>query len=189
MAILTVSRRLASESFFFASSSPSSIRFASSISSSELNNGILPISFKYIRTGSSVPTPSSRSIASRSTSSSSSEKSISLSKSSAAISSVAARRTSIFLRSRYVYTNSSSSGVRVSPAKKSFTSLKSSVLFLLRPISTNFVKRSFNTSFSMCIVLSVNNSHTVSMYAQVRLSFIHAIGFLLKHQTATCAIP
>ena len=187
--MLTTKRRFASIRRSFADSSPCAFLFANSISSSAVKSGTVPISFKYIRTGSSVPTPSSKSIESRSTSSSSSEKSISLSKSSAAISSVAARRTSIFLRSRYVYTNSSSSGVKVSPAKKSFTSLKSSVLFLLRPISTNFAKRSFNTSFSMCIVLSVNNSHTVSMYAQVRLSFIHAIGFLLKHQTATRAIP
>ncbi len=56
--MLTTSLKLASASLFFALSSPSSICFASSISSSAFSNGTFPISFKYIRTGSSRPMPS-----------------------------------------------------------------------------------------------------------------------------------
>ena len=58
--MLTTSLRLASASFFFASSSPSSILLASSVSSSALKRGTLPISFRYIRTGSSIFMPSGR---------------------------------------------------------------------------------------------------------------------------------
>ena len=57
-AIETTSLRFASASAFFASSSPFSIRFASSISSSAVRRGTLPISLRYIRTGSSMLTPS-----------------------------------------------------------------------------------------------------------------------------------
>src|SRR2546426_372847 len=57
-AMLTTRRRLASIRRRFASSSPRSIRLASLISSAELSSGTLPISLRYIRTGSSMLTPS-----------------------------------------------------------------------------------------------------------------------------------
>ena len=46
LAMLTTNRRFASERRFFASSSPFEIRIARSISSSGVNKGTLPISFK-----------------------------------------------------------------------------------------------------------------------------------------------
>ena len=57
LAMLTTSLRLASQSFFFASSSPFSIFLASSISSSAESRGTLPISLRYILTGSSTVIP------------------------------------------------------------------------------------------------------------------------------------
>ena len=56
--MLTTRRRFASASFFLASISPCSIRCAKSTSSSAVKSGTFPISFKYIRTGSSMLTPS-----------------------------------------------------------------------------------------------------------------------------------
>ena len=53
-AMLTTSLRFDSQSFFLASSSPCSILMASSRSSSAVSRGTLPISLKYILTGSSV---------------------------------------------------------------------------------------------------------------------------------------
>ena len=68
------SRRPFSTLIFSIATAPSSIFWASSISSSAERRGTLPISLRYIRTGSSTLTPSGteRSIFSTSTSSSSS---------------------------------------------------------------------------------------------------------------------
>ena len=57
-AILTTNLRLDSASFCFAASSPANTFFASSSSSSYDKSGILPISLKYILTGSSILMPS-----------------------------------------------------------------------------------------------------------------------------------
>ena len=57
-AILTTNLKFDSASFFLASSSPARTPFASSISCSYVKSGILPISLKYILTGSSTLTPS-----------------------------------------------------------------------------------------------------------------------------------
>ena len=58
MAILTTSLRFDSANFCFASSSSSNIFLASSNSSSNVKSGILPISLRYILTGSSTLIPS-----------------------------------------------------------------------------------------------------------------------------------
>ena len=123
LAILTTRRRLASASLFLALSSPSDILLARSISSSALKRGTFPISFKYIRTGSSILIPSGtdRSIFSISTSSSSSARirsSISASRSS----SLPIRSTSIFIASRYSYTFSICSGDNSRSDRKSLIS-------------------------------------------------------------------
>ena len=60
---------MASARRFFAASSPSSIRLASSISSSGVKRSTLPISFRYIRTGSSMASPSASAEVSTSSSS------------------------------------------------------------------------------------------------------------------------
>ena len=57
LAILTTKRKFASANRDLAISSPCSILFASSISSWALKRLTLPISFKYIRTGSLILTP------------------------------------------------------------------------------------------------------------------------------------
>ena len=97
LAILTTRRRLASASLFLAFWSPFSILFASSISSSADRSGTLPISFKYILTGSSMLTPSGidKSIFSMSISSSSPRRI-----GSSSISSSVVRIISILLASR-----------------------------------------------------------------------------------------
>ena len=84
--------------FSFATA-PSSIFWARSISSSALSSGTFPISFKYIRTGSSIETPSGteRSIFSTSISSSSS---FNRSSSSTSSSSSVILKTSILFASR-----------------------------------------------------------------------------------------
>ena len=100
--VLTTRRRFASASLFLAASSPSSIRFASSISSSVDKSGTFPISLRYIRTGSSRLTPSGteRSIFSISISSSSSRFSSENRSSSISRSSAEIRSTSTWLASR-----------------------------------------------------------------------------------------
>ena len=65
----TTRRRLASARRFLAFSSPSSIRLASSISSSGDSRSTLPISFRYIRTGSSMARPSAKTVSSGTSSS------------------------------------------------------------------------------------------------------------------------
>ena len=70
----------------FASSSPRSIRLASLISSAELSRGTFPISLRYIRTGSSMLTPSSGSRGASDSSSSSARFSASLGSSTTLIS-------------------------------------------------------------------------------------------------------
>ena len=59
-AMLTTSLRLASHKRCLASSSPASILLARLISSSAVSKATLPISFKYIRTGSSTAMPFGR---------------------------------------------------------------------------------------------------------------------------------
>ena len=54
LAMLTTRRRLASESLFLAAISPFAILFANSVSSSDERRGTLPISLRYILTGSSI---------------------------------------------------------------------------------------------------------------------------------------
>ena len=119
--MLTTRRRFASASSFFASSSPSSMRCASSISRSALRSGTLPISFKYIRTGSSTLTPSGteRSIFSTSTSSSSD---MIASKSTSSSSSELIRNTSMLFASRYSKTLSICSVDKSISRKKSLIS-------------------------------------------------------------------
>src|SRR3990170_3010952 len=58
LAILTTRRRLASMSRRLASSSPFSIRWARSTSCSGVSRATLPISLRYMRTGSSMEIPS-----------------------------------------------------------------------------------------------------------------------------------
>ena len=120
-AMLTTSLRFASASLFLALSSPSAIRFARSTSSSAVRSGTLPISFRYILTGSSMLTPSGtdRSIFSTSTSSSSE---ITISESSISSSSELIRSTSIFCPSRYSNTFSICSESRSISWKKSLIS-------------------------------------------------------------------
>ena len=72
LAIETTKRRLASINLCLAYSSPSCFFMARAYSSSAVRRGTVPISFRYILTGSSVPIPSRRSTASRSISSPSS---------------------------------------------------------------------------------------------------------------------
>ena len=56
--MLTTRRRFASARRFCASSSPASMRLASATSSSAVSRGTRPISLRYMRTGSSMLTPS-----------------------------------------------------------------------------------------------------------------------------------
>ena len=149
-AILTTSLKLASAKRFFASSSPSAILFASSISSSALKRGTFPISFKYIRTGSSILMPSGteRSIFSTSTSSSSV---ITISISSSASSSALIRSTSIPLASRYSKILSICSASSSMSEKKSLISCNSKILFFFFPRATS----SFNFSPNFAMFSSI----------------------------------
>ena len=125
--------------FSFATA-PASMFFASSISSSALKRGTLPISFKYIRTGSSMDTPSGteRSIFSTSISSSSSTSSkISSSESSSVI-----RSTSILFASRKSRILSNCSASNCMSAKKSLISWYSNMFF--------FFLAKANRSFNFC---------------------------------------
>ena len=124
--MLTTRRRLVSASRFFASSSPASIRLANSISSSGDNREIFPISFRYMRTGSStlMPSGTENSICSRSMSSSNSS-----SGSSSISSSFPIRRISILFASRKSKITSHFSESRLSPEKKSRISCSSRTLF------------------------------------------------------------
>ena len=142
--MLTTRRRFASASSFFASSSPSSILCASSISLSALKSGTFPISFKYILTGSSMLTPSGtdRSIFSISTSSASSAMITSMSTSRS--SSLLIRNTSILLASRYSNTFSICSASSSISAKKSLISWISSILFFFFPCATSSLSLSVN---------------------------------------------
>ena len=155
-AILTTRRRFDSASFFFASSSPSSIFFASSISSSGESSGTFPISFKYIRTGSSTPIPSGtdRSICSTSISSSGSASSSSENRSGSISSSFDIFKTSTCFLSRKSYMRSSFSGVSSSPAKASRTSVSSRTFFLLFASSRSFDNFSSNVSVFSSIIPS-----------------------------------
>ena len=140
LAMLTTRRRLASVSCFFASSSPASTRFASSTSCSVVSSGTFPISFRYIRTGSSVLTPSSTSTSSMiSTSSSSSRMISSLSRirSSALSTPTSAFTISIFCFSRYSSTRSILSSVSSSPLKASLISPYCKTFFFVFAKSTS----------------------------------------------------
>ena len=151
--MLTTRRRLASARRFLASSSPCSIRFASSISSSAVRRLTLPISLRYIRTGSSMLTPSGteRSILSSSISSSSSSLSSSASSSSIRLSSLPEiRSTSTPLASRKSYTFSICSTSRGWSLKKSLISWYSSTFFFF------FASSRSSTSFSLNLPIFIS---------------------------------
>ena len=121
--------------FSFATA-PASMFFASSISSSALKRGTLPISFKYIRTGSSMDTPSGTERSIFSTSISTSSK-ISSSESSSVI-----RSTSILFASRKSRILSNCSASNCMSAKKSLISWYSNMFF--------FFLAKANRSFNFC---------------------------------------
>ena len=155
--MLTTSRRFASVSFFFAASSPSSTLFASSISSSVLRSGTLPISFKYMRTGSSVLTPSSTSTSSMISTSSSSLRMISSSSprsrsSSFPLSSMPEFTTSMLDFSRYSRIWSILSSVSSKPRNASLISLYSRTFFLVFASSTSPFRALINCS---CCIPSI----------------------------------
>ena len=130
LAMLTTSLKFASQSILFASSSPFSILFASSISSSAVKRGTLPISLRYILTGSSTAIPfgkdasisiSPASSTTRSTSSASASASASrsiISKSSGSISEI----TSTPIEVRLSYISSICSLSKSALSRKSATS-------------------------------------------------------------------
>ena len=153
-AMLTTRRRFASARRFLAASSPFSILFASSISSSAERSGTLPISFRYIRTGSSMLTPSGteRSILSSSISSSSSL-SMSASSSSRIISSALLSvilSTSTPLASRKSNTFSICSTPSGWSLKKSLISWYSSTFFFFLASSRS------STSFSLNLPIFIS---------------------------------
>jgi len=114
LAILTTRRKLASINLSLATGSPSDLRLASSSSSSAVNNGTVPISFKYILTGSSVPTPSSKPTLSNSTISSSSSKSSSVGSKSIGPSAASVKSASVGSASDAVSSALSTSSLSVS---------------------------------------------------------------------------
>ena len=167
--MLTTRRRFASARRFFASSSPSSILCASLISSSAERSGTLPISFKYMRTGSSMLTPSgtersmfSISISSSSERSMSSSSRTRRSRSAAFGSSVMSERrsTSMPLASRYSNTFSICSASSGISRKKSLISWYSRTLFFFLPYATS----SFNFSINFALSKSIDCPSFHSLY-------------------------
>ena len=148
--MLTTRRRFASARRFLASSSPSAILLARSTSSSAVRSGTLPISFRYMRTGSSmlIPSGTDRSSFSMSTSSSSE---IMRSTSSISSSSPLMRSTSMLCDSRYSNTFSMWSGSSSISEKKSLISCTSRILFFFFPRET----RSFNFSSNFTMFSSI----------------------------------
>ena len=166
LAMLTTRRRFASASSFLASSSPSSIRWASSISRSALKRGTFPISFRYMRTGSSMLTPSGTERSMFSTSTSSSSDRITSMSMSTSSSLPLIRSTSILLDSRYSNTLSICSALSSMSRKKSLISWISRMLFFFLPRATRSLKRSKNFCVfsSMCPSFLCLHSARLSCY-------------------------
>ena len=156
--MLTTRRRLASARRCFASRSPISIFFASSISSSAERRGTLPISFKYILTGSSMLMPSGtvRSMSSTSTSSSS----VRMISSSSTSSSSVMRSTSTLFCSSVSKILSNCSSSRVRSEKKSLISWYSRTFFFFFATA----RRSFRRSSNFACTFSSMNCSILPMF-------------------------
>ena len=167
--MLTTRRKFASARRFFASWSPSSIRFASSISSSAESSGTLPISFKYIRTGSSMDTPSGteRSIFSTSISSSSSTSS----RMSSSASSSVILKTSILFASRKSRIFSNLSESSCISAKKSLISWYSNIFFFFFAR----LNSSFNFSWNFSLAASASALFTADASAFFPETFVFSL--------------